>query len=150
MASARALDEVDRLLEELQDRYGPLSASVVNLAQHARVRVQADQIGLDSIEREGATVMLKFRPEAKLDPALLFTLVKSRRDLTLTPPAVLRLTLAGRKAESGPPESHRAGPGMLRVPGRMGSHPAAGRVPDGLFERLGELLGQLSQSLVTG
>jgi transcription-repair coupling factor (superfamily II helicase) len=38
MASARSLEEVNRLLEELQDRYGPTSASVLNLAQHARVR----------------------------------------------------------------------------------------------------------------
>jgi transcription-repair coupling factor (superfamily II helicase) len=51
MASARTLDEVDRLLEELQDRYGPMSDSVLNLAQHTRVRVIADRIGLDSIER---------------------------------------------------------------------------------------------------
>ena len=113
MASARTLDEVDRLLEELQDRYGPMSASVLNLAQHARVRVIADRIGLDSLERDGTNVVLKFRQDAKLDPAMLLKLIKSRRDLTLLPPAVLRLALdrpgrTARRAESAPVDGRQA------------------------------------------
>ncbi len=103
MAGARTLDEVDRLLEELQDRYGPISAPVLNLAHHARARVVAERIGLDSIERDGSDVVLKFRQDAKLDPAMLLTLIKSRRDLTLLPPAVLRLALeqTGRTRPAG-------------------------------------------------
>ena len=121
MASARTLEDVDRLLEELADRYGPTSAPVLNLAQHARVRVTADRIGLESVERDGATVVLKFRQDAKVDPAMLFTLIKSRGDLTLLPPAVLRLALEAKQAE-----------------------------PASIFQRLTSLLDQLSQSLVTG
>src|SRR4029077_9781021 len=93
MASARALDDIDRLLDELQDRYGPMSASVLNLAQHARIRVVADRIGLDSLERDAGFVVLKFRPDASVDPTMLLKLISSRRDLTLLPPAVLKLAL---------------------------------------------------------
>ncbi len=121
MANAHTLEDVDRLLEELADRYGPTSAPVLNLAQHARVRVKADRIGLESVERDGATAVLKFRQDAKVDPAMLFKLIKSRRDLTLLPPAVLRLALEAKQAD-----------------------------PASIFQRLGSLLDQLSQSLVTG
>jgi transcription-repair coupling factor (superfamily II helicase) len=121
MANARSLEDIGRLLEELKDRYGPVAASVLNLAEHARVRVKADRIGLESVEREASVVVLKFRQDAKVDPAVLFKLIKSRRDLTLLPPAVLKLAL----------ETGKAGPASI-------------------FQPLGALLDQLSQSLVTG
>ncbi|HYU52794.1 MAG TPA: hypothetical protein VEK37_07600, partial [Gemmatimonadaceae bacterium] len=38
-------------------------------------------------------VVLKFRPQAKVDPVRLVALVRQRPDLTLVPPAALRLTL---------------------------------------------------------
>jgi transcription-repair coupling factor (superfamily II helicase) len=157
MASARALDEIDRLLEELQDRYGPMSAPVLNLAQHARIRVVADRIGLDSLERDGGFVVLKFRSDARIDPTMLLTLIKSRRDLTLLPPAVLKLAL---QTEPGWRASERRGtswwtarassevaPGFNRET-ILAEAPDDPSAPGGLFERLGELLDQLSQSLV--
>jgi hypothetical protein len=54
----------------------------------------ADRLGLESIDREGQVVVLKFRPDAKLDPARLFNLVNQRGDLTLVPPATLKQNLA--------------------------------------------------------
>ena len=59
--------------------------------------MSADRIGLESLDREGPTVVLKFRQDAKVDPALLLKLIKSRGDLTLLPPAVLRLDLKPRR-----------------------------------------------------
>jgi len=167
MASARTLDEVDRLLAELQDRYGPMSASVLNLAQHARVRVVADRIGIESLERDGFAVVLKFRQDARIDPGMLLKLVSSRPDLTLTPPAVLRLALNAHQAEPGHRASGTGTTGTGRsggswwtarassavVPGFSREHilaeiPQDPSAPGGLFERLGELLDQLSQSVV--
>jgi transcription-repair coupling factor (superfamily II helicase) len=93
MASARALDEVDALVEELRDRYGPPTLSIRNLAEYARIRLLADRIGLEAVDREGTTVVLRFRQDAKLDPAWLMKQIQSRTDLTLLPPAILRLDL---------------------------------------------------------
>jgi hypothetical protein len=53
----------------------------------------ADRLGIDSIDREGKTVVLKFRPQAKVEPMRMVALVRQRHDLTLVPPAALRLTL---------------------------------------------------------
>jgi transcription-repair coupling factor (superfamily II helicase) len=121
MASARAQPEVDRLLEELQDRYGPLSPSLVNLAAHTRSRVKAERIGIESVERDGQTVVLKFRQDAKVDPNLLLKMIRSRKDLTLLPPAVLRMALEAKQA-----------------------------APASILQKTGELLDLLSQSLVAG
>jgi hypothetical protein len=48
---------------------------------------------VESIDREGKTVVLKVRSQAKLDPVRLVSLVRQRADLTLVPPAALRLNL---------------------------------------------------------
>ena len=93
MASARSLEEVGTLLEEFRDRYGAPPASVENLAQYARVRLVSDRIGLETVDREGHTVVLKFRQDARLDPSMVLRLVQTRGDLTLLPPAVLKLNL---------------------------------------------------------
>ena len=95
VAAARRDDEIDRVLDEAADRYGPLPSSLLNLADYGRIRVMADRLGVDTIDREGRIVVLKFRPQARVDPARLVSLVRQRSDLTLVPPAALRLTLAG-------------------------------------------------------
>ena len=70
VASARRDEEIDTILEEAVDRYGPLPTSVLNLADYGRIRVMADQLGVDSVDREGRTVVLKFgtRVEGGPDP----------------------------------------------------------------------------------
>ena len=50
---------------------------------------------------KGQSVVLKFRPEAKLDPAWLFRVVQQRGDVTLVPPATLKLDLKkGRRRQA--------------------------------------------------
>ena len=169
MAGARSMEELERLLEELRDRYGPPSGSILNLAEFARLRILADGIGLESVEREGQVVMLKFRSDAKLDPAWLFSAVQARGDLTLLPPAILKLDL---NRPSEPPETAQRGqlrskkrtvqptaswwttraragevaPGFSRAvilaPGAIDP-----RAPGGLFERLGDVLTELSRGI---
>ncbi len=93
MAAVRTDEELDRLVLEVRDRYGPPPESVLNLAEYAAIRLLADRIGLESIDREGPAVVLKFRPDAKLDPSWLFRVVQQRGDVTLVPPATLKLDL---------------------------------------------------------
>jgi transcription-repair coupling factor (superfamily II helicase) len=95
VAAARTEDEIDRVLDEASDRYGPLPDSVLNLADYGRIRVMADRLGIETIDREGRLVVLKFRPQAKVDPVRLVALVRQRPELTLVPPAGLKLSLDG-------------------------------------------------------
>jgi len=169
VAAARRDEEVERVLEEAADRYGPLPPSVLNLADYGRIRVMADRLGIDTIDREGRTVVLKFRPQAKVDPVRLVNLVRQRSDLTLVPPAGLRLTLDGpipakpeeRPAERAvkskrPPSRHVPAPSWWTARARTGEvapgfskeeilRPAREdpRAPGGVFERVGDLLSDL-------
>jgi len=134
VAAARSDAEVDRVLDEAADRYGPPPASVLNLADYGRIRVLADRLSIDTIDREGASVVLKFSPQAKIDPVELVSLVRQRADLALVPPAALRLTLGaletasraqvpGAKGQS-PPPAPSAGPRGPAV-GRKGARATA-------------------------
>jgi transcription-repair coupling factor (superfamily II helicase) len=93
VASARSEDEIDRIVAEVRDRYGPIPPSILNLADYGRIRVMADRLGIEGVDREGERVVFRFRPQTSLDPATLVGLVGRRGDVTLVPPAGLRLDL---------------------------------------------------------
>ena len=106
IAAARAEDELTKIMEEVRDRYGPPPVPVLNLADYGRIRVMADQLGIESIEREGAVVAIRFREKAKVDPIHLIHLVREREDLRLIPPVTLKVDL--KKAPAPPPASGSA------------------------------------------
>ena len=107
-------DELDRVLEEARDRYGPLPESVLNLADYGRIRVMADRLGIESIDREGPDRRLKVQAAGEARSGAALPLVQQRGDLTLVPPATLKLDL--KKAASRPTEP---------APGRSRRSPAA-------------------------
>jgi transcription-repair coupling factor (superfamily II helicase) len=100
VAAARREEEIDQVLEEAADRYGPLPDSVLNLADYGRIRVMADRLGIEAVDREGRLVVLKFRPQAKVDPVRLVALVRQRPELTLVPPGGLKFSLDGARAQN--------------------------------------------------
>jgi hypothetical protein len=113
MAGVRTEAELDRLMDEVRDRYGVPPDSLLNLAEYAAIRLMADRIGVESLDREGQMVVLKFRPEAKLDPQWLFRVVQERGDVVLVPPATLKLdlraTLTARRSGSASRAGTRKG-----------------------------------------
>ncbi len=158
VAAARREEEIGRVLDEAADRYGPPPDSVLNLADYGRIRVMADALGIESVDREGRLVVFKFRPQAKVDPARLVALVRQRPELALAPPAAVKLSLDGIR-EAGLPKrgarkvggaswwTKRAKEGVVK-PGFTKaelSRPARDdpRAPGGLFEQVGDLLGEL-------
>jgi transcription-repair coupling factor (superfamily II helicase) len=172
IAASRTAAELERIVEEIRDRYGPLPPSVLNLADYSRIRLMADRLGIESLDREGQTVVLKFRQDARLDAAFLVRLVQSRGDLTLVPPTVLKLDLRKEDGAPSAPLGRRkedprrpmssgvswwtsratAGevtPGFTRdeMLRRPRENP---RAAHGLFDRVGGLLATLSEGLVIG
>jgi transcription-repair coupling factor (superfamily II helicase) len=124
VAAARQDEEIDRVLEEAIDRYGPLPDSVLNLADYGRIRVMADRLGIETIDREGRVAILKFGPKAKVEPTRVMALIGRRDDLRLAPPSALKLDLTdGPRSEM---KAKAAGPKVKApikplVPGRRGS-----------------------------
>jgi transcription-repair coupling factor (superfamily II helicase) len=101
MAGARSEDEIGRLVDEVRDRYGPPPTAVLNLADFARIRVLADGLGVETIDRADATVVIKFRQKTKVDLTQVIALVQDRGDLHLLPPNSLKLDLKYREPGSG-------------------------------------------------
>ncbi len=105
MAAVRSEPDLDRIMDEVRDRYGPPPDSVLNLAEYAAIRLMADRIRAESLDRDGHAVVIKFRPDAKLDPQWLLRVIQARGDVVLLPPATIRLNL--REPERGSSEKGR-------------------------------------------
>jgi hypothetical protein len=75
VAASRTDDALTRALDEIEDRYGPLPPSVLHLAGYGRVRIAADRLGVETIDREGRFVVIRFRPNAPIDPVRLVNVV---------------------------------------------------------------------------
>jgi transcription-repair coupling factor (superfamily II helicase) len=161
VAAARQEAEIERVLEDSVDRYGPLPDSLLNLADYGRIRVMADRLGVESVDREARTVVIKFRQQAKVDPVRLVALVRQRGDLTLVPPAALRLNLDGTQ-DSRPglrrPQNQRGRswwtaraketevrPGFTKAEMTRTAKDDP-RVTGGLFERIGGVLSELLEA----
>jgi transcription-repair coupling factor (superfamily II helicase) len=167
VAEARTDAELDHILTELRDRYGPIPEAVEHLEQYGRIRIMADTLGVESIDREGQAVIIKFRPDTqgkRLNVDRLLRVVGARGDTTLVPPATIKLELrapavkkpiAGTKAQAR--QSQRGGSSWWTARATAGEvtsgfskeeilrppkeDPSA---PGGVFSRVGELLSELA------
>jgi len=139
MAGSRSEEEIGRIVDEVRDRYGPPPTAVLNLADFARIRVLADGLGVETIDRADATVVIKFRQKTKVDLKQVIALVQERGDLQLVPPNSLKLDLKYRKSASDPAPTQPAGAAArqaglankTRKPGWWTARATAGEVTPG-------------------
>jgi transcription-repair coupling factor (superfamily II helicase) len=110
VASARTEQELGTVLDELRDRYGPPPTSVLNLAEFGRVRIKADRLDVDSIDREGRLVVIKFRPNARLDGVRLVKVVGGWPGAVLVPPVSVKLDIEAPLTSTKTPMSTRTSP----------------------------------------
>ncbi len=121
VAAARSEPELETIVAGLVDRYGPPPPTVLNLAEYGRLRILADALGIESIDREGRTALIRFRPQAKLDPARLVKVVHEWPGAVLVPPVSLKLDLEApvKGGAAAPPSPSSQSPG--RAPARPGA-----------------------------
>ncbi len=170
VAQARSDADIERVVAEVRDRYGPLPPSMHQLAAFARLRVAADRLKLDAVDREGQSVVFRFREGAPIDPVKALAVVNRRPDLRMVPPGHLKLDLAppvvaprmGGRAPARPPVAD----GSAKGPSWWTTRATAGEVTpgfskaqvlrplpedplaeDGLFARVAEVLHDLGDSL---
>jgi transcription-repair coupling factor (superfamily II helicase) len=99
IASARSDEELGRIREEVADRYGRLPDSVENLFTYARVRREAEQLGIVSIDRVGENLAIKVSEKARLDPQKLLQFIKGNNAASFSPTGVLKLKLLASEEE---------------------------------------------------
>jgi len=122
MAGARTEEEIGRLVDEVRDRYGPPPTAVLNLADFARIRVLADDLGVETIDRADAVIVIKFRQKTKVDLVNVMAMVEERGDLKLLPPNSLKLDLKHRDPSTQ--VSPQAVSPLLRAPAKSSQRPA--------------------------
>jgi transcription-repair coupling factor (superfamily II helicase) len=163
MAGARSEDEIGRIFDEIRDRYGPPPTAVLNLADFARIRVLADALGVETIDRADSTIVIKFRQKTKVDLKQVIGLVQERGDLQLIPPNSLKLDLKPRpQAPSPKPQAPGRVAKLQRKPSWWTARATTGevvpgftkaeierkapedpRAPDGVLSRVTSLLEEL-------
>jgi len=100
IASARSDEELDRISDEVADRYGRLPDAVENLFSYARLRREAERLGIVSIDRVGETVAVKLGEKAKLNPEKLLLYLSETPTSSFSPNGVLKIRL-GEKGVDG-------------------------------------------------
>ncbi|GIT66902.1 MAG: hypothetical protein Ct9H300mP25_03740 [Acidobacteriota bacterium] len=96
IAEADNEESLAEVMAEVRDRYGSLHSSVERLVEYARIRISADQLGIDAIDREGGPFLVVcFRTDAVLDPEQLVKFVGATESATLSPEGVVRVNLDG-------------------------------------------------------
>jgi transcription-repair coupling factor (superfamily II helicase) len=119
IASARSDEELNRISEEVADRYGRLPMPVENLFGFARVRREAERLGIISIDRVGESLAIKLGEKARVEPGNLLKLLDQNKSASFSPTGVLKIRVDG------------AGDDMLA---------------DRVFTALGEVLSRLQKS----
>ena len=93
VASARTEQELTAVLDELRDRYGAPPDSVLNLAEFGRIRIKADRLDVESVDRDGRLVVIKFRSNARIDGVRLVKVIGGWPGAVLVPPVSVKLDL---------------------------------------------------------
>jgi transcription-repair coupling factor (superfamily II helicase) len=93
ISSIENLDEVKKIGEEIEDRFGPLPKSVENLLRYGAVKHLALKIRIKAIDRIGNRLVLKFYPTSLADLTGL-TRVLKKHNGALSPQGILTLPLS--------------------------------------------------------
>src|SRR6202000_3407544 len=93
IADAKDAEQAETVRAELVDRYGPPPEALQTLVEFALLKAQAERLGIEAIDRRGASAQIKFHPGSKADPERLMALVSTVEGAQFTPAGVLKLPL---------------------------------------------------------
>jgi len=93
ISSVESLEELDRIREEIKDRFGILPKSVENLLRYGIVKFLSHKLKIKNIDRVGSKIILKFSPSFYGDLKRLTKLMENYAG-TVTPQGVLSLNIS--------------------------------------------------------
>jgi transcription-repair coupling factor (superfamily II helicase) len=95
ISDAKTEEDAQKIAEELQDRYGPLSDAVLNLLRFSVLKTVVERAGVEAIDRRSGMLNIKFHEQSRVDPGKLLEIVTNNDGAQFTPAGVLRLPLTG-------------------------------------------------------
>ncbi|WP_310386290.1 transcription-repair coupling factor [Roseateles sp.] len=113
LASAEKSEQIDKLLEEVTDRFGKLPAQGQTLFDTHRLRVLAKPYGVAKIDAAPMGLNINFRPNPPIDAMRVIELVQKNRHIRLVGNDKLRID----KALSDPKDRAQAIREVLRLLG---------------------------------
>ncbi len=84
-------EPLERLREELVDRFGPLPDPTRALVDSHRLRILGRPLGISRIDATDAALQLQFVPNPPIDPLKVLKLVQSRRNYRFAGPDRIRI-----------------------------------------------------------
>jgi transcription-repair coupling factor (superfamily II helicase) len=91
LATAKNADQVDRLLEEIVDRFGKLPPQAQSLIDVHRLRVLARPYGVVKVDAAPGVTHISFKPDAPIEPMRIIELIQKNKHIKLVGNEKLRI-----------------------------------------------------------
>jgi transcription-repair coupling factor (superfamily II helicase) len=92
VSSIESLDGMDRIRDEIEDRFGPLPPSVRSLLRYGIIKYFAQKIKIHAIDRVEKKIIFRFFPEPSADLTRMTSLIEKYSG-SITPQGVMSLSL---------------------------------------------------------
>jgi transcription-repair coupling factor (superfamily II helicase) len=93
LANCSTEDELERLTEELVDRFGPLPDPARVLLECHKLRILGAPLGVQKIDAAPSGIVVQFIPEPPVEPKKILALVQSSRIYRLPGPDRVRIEM---------------------------------------------------------
>lgn len=94
LATAKNVDQIDRLLEEIVDRFGKLPPQAQTLIDVHRLRVLARPYGVVKVDAAPTMIHITFKPNPPIEPMAIIQLVQKNKHIKLAGNDKLRIEKA--------------------------------------------------------
>lgn len=94
LATAKNVDQIDRLLEEIVDRFGKLPPQAQTLIDVHRLRVLARPYGVVKVDAAPTMIHITFKPNPPIEPLAIIHLVQKNKHIKLAGNDKLRIERA--------------------------------------------------------
>jgi transcription-repair coupling factor (superfamily II helicase) len=91
LATAKAPDQVDALLEEIVDRFGKLPQQAQTLIDVHRLRVLSQPYGVVKVDAAPGVITITFKPQPPIDPMRIIDLIQKNKHIKLAGNEKLRI-----------------------------------------------------------
>jgi transcription-repair coupling factor (superfamily II helicase) len=91
LATAKNVDQIDRLLEEIVDRFGKLPPQAQTLIDVHRLRVLARPYGVVKVDAAPTVINITFKPNPPIEPLAIIQLVQKNKHIKLAGNDKLRI-----------------------------------------------------------
>jgi len=96
VSSIERLSELDKMKDEVKDRYGPFPQSLRNLFLYGEIKYFSQNLGIEAIDRVREKIMFKFFPDSTADVTQLEKILKEYSG-SVTPQGIMTLNLSSKK-----------------------------------------------------